>query len=163
MSNVWQTITSTNVDQDVRRHMASLGFSKLTTLIKASCHHDAGKITVSVFLTYSPQKGHGDCLQWEREYKHVRFACTCVGYPCGFVGRFHSAISILHTVQSEHNFRHYVYDLLVYISLNDNEYNSIQILLKCVPNGPIHNKSSFVEAMAWHQTNDKPLHGPMMI
>ena len=39
----------------------------------------------------------------------------------------------------------------------------IEISLKCVPNGPIDNKSALVQIMAWCRTGDKPLSEPMMV
>ena len=38
----------------------------------------------------------------------------------------------------------------------------IKISLKFIPKGPIDNKSSFVEVMAWRRTGDKPLTEPML-
>ena len=38
----------------------------------------------------------------------------------------------------------------------------IQILLKFVPKGPIHNKPSLFQVMAWHHTGSKPLSLPVM-
>ena len=37
-----------------------------------------------------------------------------------------------------------------------------RITLTLVPNGPIDNKWALVQVMAWRQTSDKPLPGPMM-
>ena len=36
------------------------------------------------------------------------------------------------------------------------------ILLKFVPNGPIHKKLVLVQVMAWRQTDPKPLSEPML-
>ena len=39
----------------------------------------------------------------------------------------------------------------------------IQISPKFVPKGPIDNKASLVQVMAWHRTGAKPLPEPMMM
>ena len=38
----------------------------------------------------------------------------------------------------------------------------IHISLKYVPSSPIDNKPAFVQVMAWCQTGDKPLPGPLV-
>ena len=43
------------------------------------------------------------------------------------------------------------------IFLNENAWISIWISLKFVPKGPIDNKSTLVQVMAWRLTGDKPL------
>ena len=48
-------------------------------------------------------------------------------------------------------------NILKSIFLNENVSILIQISLKFVPKGPIDNKSSLVQVMAWRQTGDKPL------
>ena len=40
---------------------------------------------------------------------------------------------------------------------NDNVYSSIQILLKCVPEGQINNIPALVQVMVWCRPDDKPL------
>ena len=40
---------------------------------------------------------------------------------------------------------------------------SIRTSLRCVPKGPIDNKSSLVQIMAWRRTGDKPLSEPMVV
>ena len=49
-----------------------------------------------------------------------------------------------------------------YKFVNENVLISIIIPLNFVHKGPIDNKSSLVQVMAWHQIGDKPLHDPMM-
>ena len=49
------------------------------------------------------------------------------------------------------------------IFLNENDRILIQISLKFVPLGPIYNKSSLVQVMAWHHPGDRPLSEQMMI
>ena len=46
--------------------------------------------------------------------------------------------------------------------LNDNGSISIKISLNFVPKGPIDNKWSLLQVMAWRQKADKRLHEPMM-
>ena len=53
-------------------------------------------------------------------------------------------------------------NILKCIFFNENDRIEIQISLKFVPMHPIDNKSSLVQVMAWHQTGDKPLPGPIM-
>ena len=38
----------------------------------------------------------------------------------------------------------------------------IWISLKCVPKGPIDNKSALVQVMAWHRTGNKPIPEQML-
>ena len=44
----------------------------------------------------------------------------------------------------------------------ENDIILIQISLNHVPRSPIGNKSALVRLMAWRQSGDKPLPGPMM-
>ena len=53
-------------------------------------------------------------------------------------------------------------DIFKCIFLNEKFCIVIWISLKFVPKGPIDNKWSLVQVMAWHRTGDKPLPGPMM-
>ena len=46
--------------------------------------------------------------------------------------------------------------------INENVWVSIKIPLNFVPEGPINNKFSLVQVMAWRRTGNKPLHEPMM-
>ena len=49
------------------------------------------------------------------------------------------------------------------IFLNQNVRNSINISLKFVPKGRIHNITSLVQIMARRRPGDKPLSEPMMV
>ena len=53
-------------------------------------------------------------------------------------------------------------DIFKHNFLNENIRISIQISLKFVPKGVIDNMSALVQVMAWHLTDDKPLHEAMM-
>ena len=53
-------------------------------------------------------------------------------------------------------------DIFNWIFLNENARILVQISLKFVPRGPIYNKPTMVQVMAWCQTGDKPLPEPMM-
>ena len=46
--------------------------------------------------------------------------------------------------------------------VNENDKISIKIFLNFVPEGPIDNKSSLIQVMAWCWTADKPLPELMM-
>ena len=46
--------------------------------------------------------------------------------------------------------------------LNENHYVSIQIALNFISRGPVDNKSTLVQVMAWRRSGDKPLPKPMM-
>ena len=54
-------------------------------------------------------------------------------------------------------------DIFSCISLIENDKILIQISLNHIPRSPISNKSALVRVMAWRQSGDKPLPGPMMI
>ena len=53
-------------------------------------------------------------------------------------------------------------DIFKCIFLNDNDIIAIQISLIFFPRGPIDNKPSLFQVMAWRQLGDKPLLEPMM-
>ena len=53
-------------------------------------------------------------------------------------------------------------DTFKYKFVNKNDLISTKKTLKFVPKGPIHNKSSLVQVMAWRRIGDKPLHEPVM-
>ena len=53
-------------------------------------------------------------------------------------------------------------DIFKWIFLNENDEIPIQISLKFVPKGPIYNKPTLFQVMAWRRTGDKPLPEPMM-
>ena len=46
--------------------------------------------------------------------------------------------------------------------VNENVSISLKIPLNFFPKGPIDNKWSLVQVMAWCRTGDKPLHEPIM-
>ena len=69
----------------------------------------------------------------------------------------------LNTVRPGQNDRHFPYDHLKCIFLNENIWISIKISLKFVPKGPINNNLALVQIMAWHRSGDKPLSEPMMV
>ena len=53
--------------------------------------------------------------------------------------------------------RHFPDDIFKCIFFNENISISCTIWLKFLPKGPIDNKTTFVQLMAWHQIRDKPL------
>ena len=59
------------------------------------------------------------------------------------------------------NGRHFA-DIFKRIFMNENFSILIEILLNFVFKGPIDNKSTLVQALAWCRTGDKPLPEPMM-
>ena len=60
------------------------------------------------------------------------------------------------------NGHHFVNNIFKYIFRNKKKRYSIQISLEVFPKGPIDNKSTLVQVMAWRQTGDKPLPEPML-
>ena len=52
--------------------------------------------------------------------------------------------------------------LVKYICLIENFCIAIQVSLKPLPEGPVDNKYSWVQAMAWHQMKNKPLPQPIV-
>ena len=60
------------------------------------------------------------------------------------------------------NDRHFADNVFKSSSLNEKFGISIWIFLKFVPKDPTDNKSILVQVMAWRQTGDKPLPGPML-
>ena len=58
--------------------------------------------------------------------------------------------------------RHLADDIFKCISLNENEWISIEIPLEFLPKGPINNSPALVQIMAWRRPGDKPLFEPMM-
>ena len=58
--------------------------------------------------------------------------------------------------------RHFAHDIFICIFTNEKFCISIRISLKCVPKGPIGEKSALVQVMAWHRTDDKPLPDPKL-
>ena len=59
------------------------------------------------------------------------------------------------------NGRHFADGIFTCIFLNKNIWISIKISLKCVPKGPMNNKSALIQLMAWRRTGDMPLSEPM--
>ena len=53
-------------------------------------------------------------------------------------------------------------DIFKCIFLNEKDKIPIQISLKLVPRGPIHNKPASVQVMVWRPTGEKLLPEPMM-
>ena len=49
-----------------------------------------------------------------------------------------------------------------HIFLNENDGILIKISLKYIPRSPIGNKPALAQVMAWRQTGDNPLPGPMV-
>ena len=70
-----------------------------------------------------------------------------------------------HTINSSppgEDVRHLANVIFRRIFLNENVRISMQISLKCVPKGPVDNKSALVHVMVWRRTGDKPLPEAMM-
>ena len=66
---------------------------------------------------------------------------------------------VYNTLRPRQHSRHFA-DIFKWGFLIDNHcINKIQISLSFVPKGPIVNKSSLVQLMAWHWTGDKPFSG----
>ena len=59
--------------------------------------------------------------------------------------------------------RHFADDIFKCIFVSEDVWMSIKISRKFVRKGPINNKSSLVQVIAWPWTGDKPLPEPMMI
>ena len=72
-------------------------------------------------------------------------------------------MNIFNTLRPRQNGRHFADATFKRISLNENVRNLINISLKFVPKGQIHNITSLVQIMAWRWPGDKPLSGPMMV
>ena len=67
------------------------------------------------------------------------------------------------TLRPRQRGRHFANDIFKCISLNENVWLSIKILMKFVPEVRITKISVLVQIMAWRQRGDKPLSGPMMV
>ena len=70
---------------------------------------------------------------------------------------------LINTLMPRQNVRHCADDTFKRIFLNQNVRNWINISLKFVPKGLIHNITSLVQIMAWQRPGDKPLSEPMMV
>ena len=71
--------------------------------------------------------------------------------------------TLLNTLRSRQNGRHFPDDIFKYIILNENVWIAIRISLKFVPKGRINNIPAFVHIMAWRRPGDKPLSEPKMV
>ena len=69
----------------------------------------------------------------------------------------------VNTLRPRQNGRHFPDDIFKWIFLNENIWISINISLKFVPRGRIHNNPTLVQIMAWRRPGDKPLSEPMVI
>ena len=80
-------------------------------------------------------------------------------------GTFHTYTLQLkvNTLRPRQNGHHFLGDIFKCIFFNENEWITIKILLKFVPNGQINNIPSLVQIMAWRRTGDKPLSEAMMV
>ena len=72
---------------------------------------------------------------------------------------FHSRLNTLRPRQDSWHF----VDILNAFSCMKKIWISINISLKFVPRGPIHNIPSLVQIVAWCRPGDKPLSEPMMV
>ena len=95
-------------------------------------------------------------FKWTTEilFKKVVFICSGLNYV---VTRLY-----ISTLRLSQNGRHATVDIVKFIFLYENSCILIWIALKCVPKGPINNKPSLVQVMAWHQWGDKSLPEAMM-
>ena len=69
----------------------------------------------------------------------------------------------VNTLRLRQNGRCSADDIFKCIFLSENVWILIKISLKFVSKGPISNIPALVEVMAWHQSRDKPLSGPMLV
>ena len=67
------------------------------------------------------------------------------------------------TLRPRQNGRHFADDTFKRIFIESNVRNSINISLKFVPKGRIHNITSLVRIMAWCRPGDKPLSEHMLV
>ena len=74
----------------------------------------------------------------------------------------HHNICMINILRRRQNGRRLADGIFKPIFLNENVWMLIKISLKFVPMGPNNNKPILVQIMAWRQTGDKPLSGPMM-
>ena len=70
---------------------------------------------------------------------------------------------LFNTLRPRQNGRHFADETFKRIFLNENVRISIEISLKFVLKGPIHNIPALVQIMAWRRPGDKPLSEPMLI
>ena len=69
----------------------------------------------------------------------------------------------VNTLRPRWNGQHFADDIFKRVFLSENAWNSLEILLKIVPRGPINNIPASVEIMAWRRPGDKTLSEPMMV
>ena len=60
------------------------------------------------------------------------------------------------------NGRYFPDEIFKCLFLNENDKTSIKILLKSIPESPIHNILALVQIMAWRRSGDKPFYESMM-
>ena len=68
----------------------------------------------------------------------------------------------MYSLGPKQNVRHLADDIFKWIFPNINVWISINISLKFIPEGQIHNIPAVVQIMAWRQPGNKPLSAPMM-
>ena len=71
--------------------------------------------------------------------------------------------TLVNTLRSRQNGRHFADDIFKCIFLNENVSISIKISLKFVRKGPMDNIPALVQIMAWRRLGDKPLYEPMLV
>ena len=76
------------------------------------------------------------------------------------IGRI--AYEMFNTLRLRQNGHHLEDDTVKFIYLRENCFLSIQILLKCILDGPVNNAVVAVQIMTWPWTGDKPLTELMM-
>ena len=70
---------------------------------------------------------------------------------------------MVYTLSPRQNGRRFPDGILKWTFLNVNVWILINISLKFVPRGPIHNIPTLVQVMAWRRPGDKPLSEPMVV
>ena len=70
---------------------------------------------------------------------------------------------IFNTLRPRQNGHHFAGDIFKRTSLNEKIRTFIQISLQFVAMGPINNKSTLVQIMAWHRSGGQPLSEQMMM
>ena len=67
------------------------------------------------------------------------------------------------TLRPRRNEQHFADDIFNRIFFNENDWISIRISLKFVPQGPINNIPALVQTIAWRRPGDRPLSEPMIV
>ena len=120
-------------------------------------YKDYSALTKSSFLQHANSYSVGPLL-----YDIAYWYYKCTGrIEVSFAT--HKNTPYLNTLRPRQNGRHFADDTFKHIFLNQNVRNLINISLKCVPKGRIHNITSLVQIIAWHRPGDKPLSEPMMV